>query len=322
MTLIVTLVSDSLSVMVADRRVTTPSGTVVSDEFNKVTVFFCRDARLSVAFTGVATLGTFNASEWLAETLRDITADQLDVHSIVEELRIRAGRMLSMLTGEDRRLCMVLSGFVYCAGTAEPRIYVISNFANEPHNAGIFSVSTIAARGESFVELAGQNAAFQDSTIQTLRSLLDASLPPPQLVRCAVRHLQKAATSIRSLNRIGECCTAVIIRSAIDTPVITTYHTSRNARRAYTPNVVVAQTLTSLGSEVMTASILAGPEIRKRDLCWCGSGERFKHCHLRKYGGIYVRHSAWRQPLVPTIACRREDAWPSGQIFAVQGGYE
>lgn len=315
------MANNSIAVLVADRRVT-QGRIVLEDEFNKVTVLICKDARLSVAFTGLATYNDFNTSEWIAKTLHEICEQTPEIHSILVALEVRAGETFSALAAEDRRLTIVLCGFVYPGGTPEPRIYIVSNFEHGAYSPEVFATRSVGALGQILVETAGQSSVLPASTVDKLRNLLAATLLPSALVRYTVRHLQNAAKHAKALNRIGERCTAVIVRSAIDTSITTTYHTPRNANRAYGPNIVFAQSIISLGSEMMASSILAGPEIRKQDLCWCGSGEQFKHCHMRKYGGIYMKHPAWKRPFVPHFRIQREEAWPSGRVFAVQGGYE
>ena len=321
MTLIVAMENDSVALLVADRRVT-QGRTVLDEEFNKVTVLFCKDARLSAAFTGLATFNDFNTSEWIAETLYEICEQTPDVQSIIVALEERAGAKFAALAAEDRRLTIVLCGFVYSGAVPESRIYIMSNFDHGPHVPGVFTTRSIGAPGQTLLETAGQSALIPASTVETLRGLIAAARSPTELVRYTVRHLQNAAKHATSLNKIGERCTGVIIRSAVNSSITTTYHTPRNANRAYGPNVVCAQSMISLGSEVMASSILAGPEIRKKDLCWCGSGTQFKHCHMRKYGGIYMRHSAGKRPLVLIIRTQREEGWPSGHVFTVQSGYE
>ena len=85
MTLIVAMANDSIAVLVADRRIT-QGQIVLDDEFNKVTVLVCKDARLSAAFTGLATYNDFNTSEWIANTLHQICEQTPEIHSIIVAL--------------------------------------------------------------------------------------------------------------------------------------------------------------------------------------------------------------------------------------------
>lgn len=321
MTLIVSLTSPDVAVLIADRRISR-DGTVLDDEYNKVTVLFCADARMAVAFTGVATPPGFDASTWIAETLRSVSGQSSAIHEVLENFRQRLAERFRTLSGPDLRLTIVFCGFVYWGSVPEPRIYVLSNFESGSHEASTFSIRSVGARGAKVLEVAGATSSISEKTKARLLALLDAEVPHASLVRFAVKHIQNSASDSRSLGSIGEQCNAAVVRSVVDTPVIATYHTARNATRAYGPNVVIAGSMLSLGSEVMGPGILAGPDIRKRDPCWCGSGLSFKHCHLQKYGAVYLKHPAWNRPLVSVIQTRREESVPSGRVFCVQGGYE
>lgn len=320
MTLIVALADSSVAAIIADRRIS-HGQSVLDDEYNKVTVLFCADARLAVAFTGLATHGSFDTSTWIAETLHAIGETIRDIHSVLEEFRRRAGARFSTFLEDDRRLTIVFCGFVYWTESPEPRVFVLSNFEHGGSASSSFTLRTSGGPNSTLLELAGTSAHVSERTTERLRSLLNANVPPSSLVRFAVRHLQNAAKDERSLRRIGEQCNAAVIHSAIDTPVTNTYHTAKNANRAYGPNVVVLGSLVCLGSEVMAPSILAGPEIRKQDPCWCDSGLTFKRCHMRKYGAVYLNHPAWNRPLVSMIRCTSDQGWSAGMHFCVQGGY-
>jgi len=320
LTLIVSLASPDVAVLIADRRLSR-NGAVLNDEYNKVTVLFCADARMAVAFTGVATLPNFDASTWIAETLHSVAGQATGVHEVLENFRQRLAERFRTLSSPNLRLTVVFCGFVYWGAAPEPRIYVVSNFETGNHEQSTFSTRIVGAPGARILELAGATAAISEKTRLRLLALLDAEVPSAALVRFAVKHIQNSASDSRSLGSIGEQCNAAVVRSIVDTPVTTTYHTARNANRAYGPNVVIAGSLISLGSEVMAPGILAGPDIRKRDPCWCGSGLTFKHCHLQKYGAVYLKHPAWNRPLVSMIQTRREESSPAGKVFCVQSGY-
>jgi hypothetical protein len=321
MTLLIALANECQAVLLADRRVSSGS-VVLDDEYNKVTVLACEDARLAVAFTGLATIGAFNTSEWLTQTLSDICQTTLSIHSILSEFELRAGVAYAALSANDRRVTFLFCGFVHSGSSAEPRIYTVTNFECGSHAPGTFSTNSLGGQGQSVVATAGMTSAIPDSTRQTLYRLLAADLPSASIVRFAVKHLQNAARNVKALNWIGEHCTAAIISCQINTPIITTYHTSKNSLRAFCPNVVIGNRMISFGIDIMAGSILAGPEIRKQDPCWCGSGVNFKHCHLKKFGGIYVKLAAWKKPLIPFQRLDIGKPWATGQNFLVIGGYE
>ena len=60
MTLILGLANQQQVILISDRRLSC-NGKVVEDESNKAATFNLQDARLAVAFTGLASAGTFSA---------------------------------------------------------------------------------------------------------------------------------------------------------------------------------------------------------------------------------------------------------------------
>ena len=321
MTLVISVVNDKKAILVADRRITHGQH-ILHDEFNKIIVFVCRDARLAIAFTGLATFNEFNTCEWLTKTISEICINvDPDINLVISHLESRASQTISTIPVLDKRLTIIMTGFVYHDRKHEPRTYIISNFENGSYTPNSFTTRSIGGAGETIFQAVGQTSALPATTIERLQKVLESKAQAASLVRFTVKHLQNAATNIKSLNKIGEHCTAVIINSAVDSTITTTYHTTRNANKAFGPNIVIARGPISFGSEIMSASILAGPNIRKQDPCWCGSGKPFKHCHMRKYGGIYMKVAGFNEPLASFFAVEREVPWPSGRIFNFRSDY-
>ena len=74
-----------------------------------------------------------------------------------------------------------------------------------------------------------------------------------------------------------------------------------------------------MGTEGM---ILAGPDIRKNQECWCGSGEKFGKCHLKKFGSTYARVPGFRKPMAMTFAMwKKKKSELSGQMYCVQSAF-
>jgi len=67
MTLIIAAGNPDQFVQVSDRRLTA-NGVVQDDESNKAIVLNCANARLSIGFTGLAKVGTFNTRDWILST--------------------------------------------------------------------------------------------------------------------------------------------------------------------------------------------------------------------------------------------------------------
>lgn len=326
MTLLVALANKDIAILVADRRISC-DGKILNEEYNKLCVLFCNDAKLSIAFTGIATVGSFSTADWLEETLYDISTNFQEIAGILVELQSRLQAKIQTIQVADKRLTILFSGFVYWSAVPEPRIYVLSNFEQTGVIQDIFALRSISINANSpqLVELAGATSQIPEKTIHTLRSLLTKDLLPNDIVRFSVNHLQIAARSSASLNAIGEQCNVAILLAPVDTVVTSTYHTAKLSTRSYGANVVVALTGGRSrfgGPQLFGPSTLAGPEIHKKSPCWCGSGKLFKHCHMKKFGAVETKLPMFNRPLPWTVSVSQEEPCPAGRKFCVSSAYQ
>ncbi|MDX2004594.1 MAG: SEC-C domain-containing protein [Meiothermus sp.] len=321
MTMLIAMANEKYCLLLADRRITS-DGKVVNDDYNKLCVFFCDDAKLAVAFTGLATFSGFDTSDWLAKTLSSIVEKKSLLADILADFVDRANVELGNLPVKDIRSSFLMTGFSYWGEKPEAKAYTISNFTHDASVTSTFTLRSVSLKDLSLVEVAGNTQALSETAINTIRSLLERHLPPPDILRFSVHHLQAASRSHKSGGLVGEQCNSVIMLAPTDTTVTCTYHTIKLSRNAYGPNVVLPDGKCFLGPEIFSQKILAGPEIRKKDPCWCGSGQEFRHCHMRKYGSIYMRQKPFRRPLTWFIEEETEVARPSGKRFTVNGGFK
>ncbi len=320
MTLLIALTNQSFSLLLADRRIS-HNGQVIDDEFNKLCVLFCDDARVTIAFTGLATLSGFNTSDWLVEQLSNIGITTGSITSILSELARRATARFLLLKSTEKRLSILISGFTYWTSIPQPIAYVLSNFEHGQSPGSGFTLRTIPPNDETIVEFAGNSSALPMCTKDAFRKLLSSSLDPASILRSAVKHLRLASQSTKSANSIGEQCNSAIILAEVDTTVTTTYHSNFKSYAAYGSNVVITRGLFVYGYEIFADTVLAGQDIRKNDPCWCGSGEQFKHCHMKKFGEIYIRHCAFKKPMYAVCGMTTEEPRASGKVFWVASGY-
>lgn len=140
MTLVQTLMTEELVVLVADRRLTWPDGSVADDNFTKVVLW--RDGFVA-GFTGIARINpaaTKSTSEWIAEVL----ADHRNFNDGAVALQRSASEMVSKLRHwPDLRLAIILAGFDF---RRYPRFAMVSNFLPggpypaDPKDFGIYDM--------------------------------------------------------------------------------------------------------------------------------------------------------------------------------------
>lgn len=320
MTLLVALASSEYSILLADRRVTV-DGRTVHDEYNKVCVLFCEDARVAIAFTGVATYQAFSTSDWLVDELGRIGESTDSIAEILAALGEAAHHKLASLPVIDKRLTFLAVGFVYWDPQPRAVAYTLSNFTQGGPSDG-FHLTTAPLHDRSLVEVAGAIERLPSRVERSLRHLLSSNLAPSNVLRCAVRHLQNPATQRAGHGLVGSQCNSAIVPAAPNSTVATTYHSAFHSRTAYGSSVVITRSMRVYGSEIFSDTVVAGSEIRKQDPCWCGSGLTFKECHLKKFGSFYIRHPAFRRPMYAVTQVELKDPRSSGRYCSVASGYE
>lgn len=321
MTILFAIANDSYSILLADRRITV-DGKPTEDEFNKVCVLFCDDARVAIGFTGLATYGGFNTSDWLVSTLAEIGNKTGAIAEMLTELAISARDMLKSILVKDKRLSFLITGFVYWEEKPRPVAYVLSNYANTQSPTDDFNLRPIASTDGAILEVAGAINHLPSVAETSLRRLLTKGLNPSSVLRFAVNQLQNFSVDGKSSGLIGTQSNSAIIFAPQNTTVTTTYHSAFHSYWAYGSNMVVTKGIVSYGPEIFSSTVMAGGDIRKKDPCWCGSGQKFKDCHLKKFGSFYVRHQLFKKPMYYTSWIDFDESRPSGRTFCVTSGYE
>lgn len=113
MTLIVTAVGKSVVIQVSDRRLTTPSGALYDDNANKAVCVACRDAVFTIAYTGLAQIGSKRIDEWLADELTEMKASYLPFIELWMALKGRLDPTFNNLRIDRKRrgLVLVMAGY-------------------------------------------------------------------------------------------------------------------------------------------------------------------------------------------------------------------
>jgi hypothetical protein len=329
MTLLLSLSNSSYAIVLADRRLAQLDGKVCDDEANKLCVLFCDDARVTFAFTGVASCPGFKTQDWLRYTLAGIGKKTHALLDILSEFQAEASRTFSQLSrviGKALPIAFLVSGFRY-SPDANNVCYLISNFDSKAQtllpgdSLDLYPLGTI---GKPTVEAAGFTIAFTQQERESLRKMLIAGNPPPQVLRKAVQIVQRIASDKRSLGFVGAQCNSGVVPQLPDTNIVATYHSAKATFRAFGPDVVLA--VTDCGAAITgiflhAGTFLSGPEIKKSDPCWCDSGKRFGACHYRKFGSVYARLPLFRKPMQWVVAFSKKNSELSGRRYVVTSSF-
>jgi hypothetical protein len=315
MTLLLGLVSERIAVLAADRR-TTWDGQIKNEEFNKLTVFFGIDARVAVAFTGLASFGVFNTDDWLVETLTKAVEKPFD--GVLHELRTKADATLSQVPPAHRALAFMIVGFVYAGGTSSPVACTVSNFLPGGIAGTNFELSRATVAGQA-ITVAGALTSLRPAEQNALERVLGSTADSPNVVRAAIGMIQRIARDGRSRGLVGQQCNSVVVQPEVDSVVVSTYHSAYATGEAWCANAVSPGGVFT-GSRIKTSEVMTGPEIRKKDPCWCASGKLFKHCHMKTCGSVSVR-GLFSAPLPFTVSVEANPGFASGRRFIVSSSF-
>jgi hypothetical protein len=302
MTLILALGNPEHTVLLADRQHSSDAGPVPG-EFTKALVLELRDARLAVAFTGLAEQEVpgrdrFRTRFWLASALSEASELNPTLDDTVLGLREIASRDIIKVPvnkPSDRALTIFLAGYLYREN--EPKLVLrrVSNFEgasfDSPRLLDPTADFTVAAHnsGEesSYVISGGFDAGVLGTAKDQLRRLTSDRRPPEALIAKAVEVLQDAAKSPKSKGTVGPQCLSIALPVGRDTLARGGYHSPEVGNLVSLPGLVEARGGHFGRLEMMDAQIgisgppLTAPKVGRNAPCPCGSGAKYKRCHGR-----------------------------------------
>jgi hypothetical protein len=204
MTLILCLGNEDQMVLVSDRR-RSFVGRPPDEESNKALVVNLLDARVAVAFTGLAGTPSFQTRYWLAEALSEAARPEPLLEPTMAHFRDIASRDIKnvALSAQDdpsvKRLTIFVAGYQYSDERPRPWFFRVSNFEGEelypkPKQLPDDDFSLVWARGQKpatvpyrFVVAGGTTRGIPSGSITQLQRLVAERKPPRALVDKAVK---------------------------------------------------------------------------------------------------------------------------------------
>ena len=245
MTLIITALANDAVVQVSDRRLTLPGRTVFSEDANKAICFGCADAHVSLAYTGLARIGTTPIDHWLVDLLTDNRLANEPFPKAVEAVaRLATERFRELRPlGEGRRLSLVFSGF----GHLRPVMALVSNSEDSsgswlPRVSDTFATGLWLRNEKTMRKLdlmvSGAVAAVTSDLVEAIKRIRKRFLArtPEERVNVLVQVLRRAANEREYGWLIGQECMGVIV--APEGRFQATFHPSSNAALSYMPHFV------------------------------------------------------------------------------------
>ena len=299
-TLVMVLVNNDQAIMLADRRIGV-KGRPVSEEYNKLSVLACKNARVGVAFTGVATRPGFNTAQWLLDALMEAARPSQFLQPTVERLSEIATRDICALPGENP-LTIVLAGYIYSDAPPLGCLYWISNFEDlggrryDPPRPTFESYVVHQDRPSPelfwLMQVYGATDALKNRVSQedgaTVRSLLVARKPARAIRGKALAALNRVGAKHEELGHIGRQCGSIVVPSALSEPIVTDYLSDQNRWEVEYPSEVTMLGHVTDGAMMGLSMKIESPgrpfavrKVPRNHPCPCGSGTKYKKCHGR-----------------------------------------
>ena len=302
MTLILATLSRQYAIQVSDRRTTSTRG-IESEQVTKALSLTCEDGRFAIGYTGLAEAGTFKTRSWITELLKQCGPPDFTARGIVTRFVDKATRDFSQLTVlkrlplRDRRLTLMLTGFVLTEAGTVPSCLFISNFQDFettvdseeawPEFRYLSAVPTSNAVSVSNVQRIGAYREINQAEWAPLKALVASGVPPNGLVKKMVQMIGEASSRPSSGGTVGRNALSCVIPADVAMPITSAFYSAEIGHTVYMADAVVVtrQTVASW-SDLKFAAVdpestrpLVVPIQRRNALCACLSGKKYKHCH-------------------------------------------
>jgi hypothetical protein len=299
-TLIMVLANNDQAIILADRRISA-ARQPVSDEYNKLAAFVCKNARVGVGFTGVATTPTgFSTARWLLEALMEAARPSPFLQPTVERLREIATRDIGALPGENL-LTIVLAGYIYSDVGPLGCLYCISNFEDQvgrrypvrpAFESYVITQNPPSVEPFHLMRVYGSTDVLKNRSSQedgaAVERLLQERRPGRAIRDKALEALNRVGAPAGERGAVGRQGGSMVIPSEPSKPIRTDYLSDQNRWEVEYPSQVTMVGADTDGA-VMGLSVrtenhrppLVVRKVPRNQPCPCGSGTKYKRCHGR-----------------------------------------
>jgi hypothetical protein len=301
MTLIVAMANSQYALQLSDRR-TTAGDRPQNEEFDKSVIVYTRDGRMIVGFSGLAVIPKrFDMREWLTRALLDSAKPDHTGIGLIQRFSERANSdfqsaPLNGVDARDRRTTFHFCGFMrrgpYSVGSA----VTLSNWQDFASNANSDEAQSEFLRWSWNPQREGSDAVYlraigttrmiTDPRTDALGEMLRRLAPAKEAVTFAEQVFQGWAADELAGKLVGQGMDAIWMPADFRENVVARYHPSSPSHSHRMPPVVDATSATqgyALRGASMTrigGSPWTYPSTPRNARCPCGSGKKYKRCHL------------------------------------------
>ena len=257
MTLIISAVTSKKMYQVSDTRLT-KNGDVFDDFSIKTTLVSCRNAFISISYTGIAYLSNLRTDEWLVKILSDFHAWDKTLIEIAEYIKSAATIEFKKINNPKKHHTFVLMGWFVNAKGIAPTIGLITNCEDENFKfldipLEHFEVRTLTLKKDAKLnksyalcingtEPAIAEKYFRKQLHKFIFNKLNNNTDYKDAVKDLVKFVRIAASHKKYGKYINKYCVSVYFE--IGNPEVnTSYHNFDNKKISYLPNFITKKGL-------------------------------------------------------------------------------
>jgi SEC-C motif len=301
MTLIVSLINRTQAIQVVDQRLTS-GGAVRAHHSNKATVLECLNGRFSIAYTGLASSGSFRMQRWIVDSVYDCGPPDFGIYEITNRLLRKADfdfanhPDIKRLNPANRRVTIMFTGYLY-KDSALPANIMMTNFQDWHSGQDLptakdefWSLDELAKEGApnpTLIQRAGAWKSITDSELDELRGMLESERPCQGIQDKVAAVMRRAADRPAAAGSVGKDLMSVVIPADPNERPVPTFLPGNEANRVVLADYVRAvpgQSIAIANVEVTGGgagpdALFVKPKPGRNDPCWCGSKKRYRRCH-------------------------------------------
>lgn len=294
MTLILAAANSDYVIQVTDRRLTS-AGSVIDEEYEKCFSLALPGFRFSVAFTGLAKVGTHSTKIWLMDKLYDLAESAKEPSPILNALAAELTQLFNNSTPFKQLKPIHKTLVISCIGyniTHTPPICIAVEISNKEDPNGMFVVHFTALNDDAPADWtwlgafgSGGEAVVGFET--RLRKRLQARTPPEGMQAMMEKMVRTAASNSTSGGMVGMQLDSIRLYSDPTQPTQGGGSTMVNQPYIRIPSALIIEpdgsrlALTNFTVEDVSDQPppMAVPKVRRNAPCPCGNGKRYGDCH-------------------------------------------
>ena len=248
-------------IQVSDRRLTL-DGQPWDDQSNKSVVFGCRDALLSITYTGLAYIADIPTDEWVTTILEANNAQHRDMGFAVDILCSGAARAFKEdlpTADQASELTFLIAGWHWKGRRMQAYVWWITNCDVRRRDLrlgtdfvkGHFRSSRTARVGEGKGGFAiGARAAIDKKSWDEMSQQITGRQNPEPLIDSMINVIRKSSDHPQYGNLIGNDCMVVVLPRPGQGDVFAEYRALQGGPVTFTPRILTPN-ITSPGLEMV-----------------------------------------------------------------------